>query len=81
MNRTSLTPRERSVAALVALGMTNAQVAHELGVSVSTTKQNISNILIKWNCSNRTQIAVEALRRGIGREESETSAAAPCLAT
>jgi DNA-binding NarL/FixJ family response regulator len=75
MYRMHLTPRERSVASLVAQGMTNAQIADDLGVSVSTTKQNITNILIKWNCNNRTHIAVEALRRGVTADDADPAPA------
>lgn len=54
MSRLTLTLREHAVAELVAISMTNAQIANQLGVSVATTKQNVTNILIKWNCANRT---------------------------
>ena len=75
MNRRELTPRESAVTALVAQGLTNAEIAQRLGISVSTTKQNLASILIKWNCANRTQVAVEAARRGLDAPvpASETS--------
>ena len=62
MDRSQLSPRETSVASLLALGMTNAEIAQRLDISVSTVKQNVTTVLIKWDCANRTQVAVEASR-------------------
>lgn len=62
-SRRNLTPRERMVAELVAQGRSNPEVAQALGISLSTAKQNLANVMIKWNCANRTQVAVEAIRR------------------
>lgn len=62
-NRRNLTPRERMVAKLVEQGRSNPEIAQTLGISLSTAKQNLANVMIKWNCANRTQVAVEATRR------------------
>ena len=51
------------VAELVAHGRSNPDIARILGISLSTAKQNLANVMIKWNCANRTQVAVEAVRR------------------
>ena len=64
MNRRELTARETAVAALVGQGRTNSEIAEILGVSLATAKRHLNNIMIKWNCANRTQVAVEAMRRG-----------------
>ena len=58
-----LTPRERQVADLVSHGRTNPQIAQSLGVSPSSVKSTLANIMRKWHCSNRTQVAVEVVRR------------------
>ncbi len=63
MDRRVLTVREAAVAELVAKGMTNAEIAAVLNVSLATAKRHLNNIMIKWNCANRTQVAVEAIRR------------------
>ena len=63
MDRRILTVREAAVAELVAKGMTNAEIATVLNVSLATAKRHLNNIMIKWNCANRTQVAVEAIRR------------------
>ena len=64
MNRRELTAREAAVAALVGQGRTNSEIMEILGVSLATAKRHLNNIMIKWNCANRTQVAVEAMRRG-----------------
>ena len=74
MNRRELSPRESAIAELVAKGLTNPEIAEHLAIAVATTKQNVTNILIKWNCTNRTQIAVEATRRGVRRDLDDTQA-------
>ncbi|MFK0154755.1 ATP-binding protein [Streptomyces sp. NPDC090493] len=52
-----LTRREREVAALVAEGMTNRQIAAALGRSPRTVDCHVENILAKLNSSRRAQIA------------------------
>jgi DNA-binding NarL/FixJ family response regulator len=48
-----LTPREDQVAMLVARGLSNKEVAHELGVCGGTVKLHIHNILQKLGVRNR----------------------------
>jgi DNA-binding NarL/FixJ family response regulator len=52
-----LTPREREVAALVAEGMTNAQVALRLRLSERTVEKHVSNVLAKLDVGTRTALA------------------------
>jgi DNA-binding CsgD family transcriptional regulator len=52
-----LTPREREVAALVADGLTNAELAGRLYISKKTAAVHVSNILAKLGLSSRTQVA------------------------
>ena len=73
-NRRNLTPRERMVAELVAQGRSNPEIAQTLGISLSTAKQNLANVMIKWNCANHTQVVVEAVRR-LPAEASEAQVA------
>jgi len=53
----ALTPREREVAALVAEGLTNAELARRLYISKKTAAVHVSNILGKLGISSRTQVA------------------------
>lgn len=53
-----LTAGEVRVAAALAQGMSNADIARELFVTVATVKSHISHILEKLDLSNRVQIAL-----------------------
>lgn len=53
----ALTPREREVAALVARGLTNLQVAAELTISERTVEGHVERILGKLEFRSRAQIA------------------------
>ena len=53
-----LTDRERDVALALARGLSNADVARELHLSVPTVKAHISRLFSKLNVTNRVQIAI-----------------------
>jgi DNA-binding CsgD family transcriptional regulator len=53
----SLTRREREAAALAASGLTNAQLAERLGVSVRTAEGHLANAMAKLDVSRRTELA------------------------
>ncbi|MDX8149499.1 LuxR C-terminal-related transcriptional regulator [Lentzea sp. BCCO 10_0061] len=53
----ALTSRERQVAQLVAEGLTNREVADELGVAQRTAETHVDRILRKLQLSSRTQLA------------------------
>jgi two-component system, NarL family, nitrate/nitrite response regulator NarL len=52
-----LTPRERAIAALVADGLSNKEIAVSLGIELSTVKNHVHHILEKLHVSRRTQAA------------------------
>jgi DNA-binding CsgD family transcriptional regulator len=60
-----LTVREREVAALLAKGLTNGQLAERLFISPKTAAAHVSNILAKLGLSSRAEIAAWAVRNGI----------------
>lgn len=53
-----LTPREHQVAAAIAQGHSNADIAAELHVSLATVKAHVSRLLAKLGAENRVQIAL-----------------------
>jgi DNA-binding CsgD family transcriptional regulator len=53
----TLTPREREIAVLVARGMTNRAIAEELVISTATVARHVGNILTRLGFQSRTQIA------------------------
>jgi DNA-binding CsgD family transcriptional regulator len=60
-----LSAREREVAALVAQGMSNREIATSLVVSERTAEAHVSNILGKLGFTTRAQIAVWAVEKGL----------------
>ncbi|HJY97973.1 MAG TPA: response regulator transcription factor, partial [Streptosporangiaceae bacterium] len=60
-----LTEREREVLALVARGLTNAELAGTLRVSLPTAKTHVSRILTKLGARDRTQLVILAYESGI----------------
>lgn len=61
----ALTPREIEVLELLAQGCRNKEISGMLGISDSTTKLHVKNILSKLNVNDRTAAVTVALRRGI----------------
>ena len=61
----SLTAREQEVLALLAEGMTNAQLAEVLFISERTANRHVSNIFTKLGVHNRTQAARAAVAAGL----------------
>ena len=57
-----LTERERAVLALTVEGLNNTQIAVKLGVSPSTIKSHVSNILSKLGVASRTEAVALAVR-------------------
>ena len=55
-----LTAREYAVARLVSEGMTNAEIAEELGIAPKTASAHIEHILAKLGASRRAEIATWA---------------------
>jgi DNA-binding NarL/FixJ family response regulator len=55
-----LTPRQREVLDRLKLGKANKIIAHELGVSESTVKVDIHDIMKKMKATNRTEVACRA---------------------
>jgi non-specific serine/threonine protein kinase len=55
-----LTTREREVAALVAHGVSNRQIAELLVISERTVETHVSRLLGKFDLTSRTQLASRA---------------------
>jgi len=58
-----LSPREIDVVKLAARGLTNAEIAAELFISVGTVKTHLGSVQTKLNARNRVEIAAWAWER------------------
>jgi DNA-binding NarL/FixJ family response regulator len=67
LSQEEMTPRELDVLKTLAMGSSNKHIASELGISESTVKVHLSNILQKLSASDRTEAVMKALGRGIIR--------------
>jgi DNA-binding NarL/FixJ family response regulator len=61
----ALTGREREVAAGVARGGSNADIAAQLHMSEATVKAHVSRVLAKLGAANRVQVAIIARDAGL----------------
>lgn len=61
----NLTSREIEVLELIADGMINKEIAHQLYISEKTVKNHVSNIFKKLNVSDRTQAAIYAFKHNL----------------
>jgi two-component system, NarL family, nitrate/nitrite response regulator NarL len=61
-----LSPREREVLALVAGGLNNQEIAHELGLAEKSVKHHMSSILKKLQVRGRVEAALLAVKSGLG---------------
>jgi len=57
----ALTPRQHAVVDRIALGLSNEQIARELGVSIKTVEKHVSEVFRRWQVASR--IGVSRLAR------------------
>lgn len=60
-----LTKRERQVLVHLALGLSNREISHSVGISMETVKEHVQNVLRKLKTNDRTAAAVWAIRNGL----------------
>lgn len=60
----NLTPREMEVLSLLAHGLSNHQIARQLGLSVRTVEAHLTHIYTKLDVNSRTEAALLAQREG-----------------
>jgi DNA-binding NarL/FixJ family response regulator len=55
-----ITEREREVLTLIGLGLSNAEIASRLCVSLSTAKTHVGRLLMKLAARDRAQLVIAA---------------------
>lgn len=60
-----LTQRQREVAILIARGLTNRQIAHQLTITEGTVGTHVEHILDKLGCQSRAQVAAWVVGHGL----------------
>lgn len=64
-----LLARETKVAQLLAQGKSNEAIAHELGLKPSTVRGYVSDMLTRFQCRNRIELASVLVERGIIQQQ------------
>ena len=62
-----LTPREREVVALIALGLSNEEISRKIYISPSTAKTHATRAMTKLGARDRAQLVVFAYQAGLVR--------------
>ena len=68
-DRSPLSHREREIVALVAQGYKNKEMAEKMFISEQTVKNHLHNIFDKLGVSDRLELALYAIHKGLHTEE------------
>jgi len=60
-----VTPRERHVLKLLAIGASNKEIAEQLSISEATVKKHVTSILQSLGLRDRTQAAIYAMKNNV----------------
>ena len=75
-DRSPLSPRELELVALVAQGYKNKEMAEKMFISEQTVKNHLHNVFDKLGVSDRLELALYAIHKGLHVEEPKGRAAA-----
>ena len=67
IGREQLSQRELEVLTLVAMGLTNKEIAERLFSSDTTARNHVGSCLLKLDANDRTEASITAIRRGLIR--------------
>jgi DNA-binding NarL/FixJ family response regulator len=77
MSLDELTSREQEVMALVAKGLSNAEIAARLVISPATAKTHVSRILYKLQVRDRAKLVILAYEAGLVAAHREAAPPGP----
>ena len=69
--RFNLTPRETELVAAIIAGLSNKDIAGQMGISVQTVKHHLTSIFDKTGVSSRLELALFAIRHDVARAAAE----------
>ena len=69
--RSPLSAREREIVALVAQGYKNKEMAEKMFISEQTVKNHLHNIFDKLGVSDRLELALYAIHKGLHLQGAE----------
>jgi DNA-binding NarL/FixJ family response regulator len=72
-----VTGREREILTLIGLGLSNAEIATQLNVSLSTAKTHVGRLLMKLGARDRAQLVIAAYDSGLVHQARHKSQANP----
>jgi DNA-binding NarL/FixJ family response regulator len=72
-----LTTRERDIVSLVALGLTNGEIAQRLVISPATVKTHVSRAMLKLHARDRAKLVALAYQTGFVQQRRAADAPAP----
>ena len=61
-----LTPRETEIVGAIVEGLSNREIASQLGISLQTVKHHLTSIFDKSGTSSRLELALLAIKQGLG---------------
>lgn len=75
----ALTARELEILRLMVKGLSNQQIAHELGISPKTVRHHASSIYGKLGVQSQTQAVLAALQQGLAQLDNVPSPEAQAI--
>ncbi len=66
-----LSERETELLALIAQGRANQEIAEQLGLTLKTVRNHVSNIFSKLQVADRAQAVIRAREAGLGYGKTE----------
>jgi DNA-binding CsgD family transcriptional regulator len=63
----STTPRQHEVLDLVARGLSNKEIAHEMGITERGAAAHVSRLLVRYGATNRAMLVAQVLAEQVGQ--------------